>query len=187
MGRNVVDVGIPPFADLLAATDLVQRNDSVCRLRLEVRRRVVERDVPVFADADAGKVDRALADRSLQPRAFSGRVGRIAADKGKVFHRAGQLRQQAFSQEAAKRRRMVCLQSDVFVEVEPMHLRPVDPAVRDERLEELELAGGGGEDDPRLAALRDRRDDLRGGGLRRKASHSFLRLCNSYLHFSLSY
>ena len=58
MGRNVVDVGIPPFADLLAATDLVQCNDSVCRLRLEVRRRIVERDVPVFADADTGKVDK---------------------------------------------------------------------------------------------------------------------------------
>ena len=134
MRRDGVEARIPALADLLAAAGLVERDDRVGGLRPEVGGRVVEGDVPVLADADAGEVDRRLADRRLEPRALGGRVRGVAADELEGAGRAGELREQPLAQESSERRGVVGGEPDVFVEVEAADLRPVDPVVREERL-----------------------------------------------------
>ena len=71
--RHLVDRGEPAFAHLLAPARLVQLHDEVRALGDEVRRRIVEREMSVLADADKGDVDRGRRDRT------AGRVGNRAA------------------------------------------------------------------------------------------------------------
>ena len=63
---------------------------------------------------------------------------------------------------------MVGGQADVLVEVEHLHLVPVDVAVRGQGLEELELGGAGRHQDPRVAVRRDGAGDGGRGLLSRR-------------------
>ena len=47
---NSVEILEPAFADLLEATRVVQGDDDVGFFRIEIGGRIVERDVPIFAD-----------------------------------------------------------------------------------------------------------------------------------------
>ena len=57
--RNLAQTAEPAFADLLAAAGLVEIDDEIRRLCLKISGRIVESQMPIFADADKRNLNRA--------------------------------------------------------------------------------------------------------------------------------
>jgi hypothetical protein len=70
-GWDGFQIGEPTFAHLLAAASLVQVYNDIRVLNLKIGWRVIERQVPVFADADQRQVDRILLQQIPHPATFS--------------------------------------------------------------------------------------------------------------------
>ena len=182
MRGNVVLGGEPALADLLHAALVVQRHDLVGARAVDVRRRVVEREVAVLAYADARDVDRRGADERLKTADLGVGVRRLAVHLVERLHRLGGLGDEALAHVAAERGLVRDGDSDVFVEVEASYLRPVYAGLLDERSQELELARPRGHDDARLAARGDRLPDLVARRLCRGRGHVELVLAYVDLH-----
>jgi len=61
---NVVQLRKPTLADLLPPASLVQSNDKIRHFCLEVSRRIVERQVPIFANATEREIDGSFCYRT---------------------------------------------------------------------------------------------------------------------------
>ena len=71
--RHIVERREPTFAQLLAAAGVVELDDQVGFFGFEIGRRIVEREVAIFADADKGNVDRMPANDLGHAAAFGSR------------------------------------------------------------------------------------------------------------------
>ena len=67
MPRNFRNVGEPPFIDLLATAGLVELHNQIWVFSLEIRGRIVERNMAIFTEAD----ERNIHGRGLQFSAYA--------------------------------------------------------------------------------------------------------------------
>ncbi len=156
VGGHVVARSEPTLADLLVAALVIERNNLVGALAVNVGRRIVEREVTVFTDADTSDVDRGDADKRFKTGDFSLGIGGFAVDLIENLQRLRSLSDETLAHVAAEGRLVLDRNANILVEMEAGNLRPVDAGLLDERLEELELARAGGDDDARFASQRDR-------------------------------
>jgi hypothetical protein len=69
------------FANLLAPAGIIQADDLHRQRVVEVRhRRVVEADVPVFADSDEARIDGGLGEQVAISTAFRVQIPRVTVD-----------------------------------------------------------------------------------------------------------
>src|SRR5690606_6705871 len=142
---------------------------------------LVEREVPVLADAHADEVERRLAQQRLVPRGLGLGVGCVALD---VVDGGGRERLlDALADPAAERRGVVGVDADVLVDVERGDVVPRDVLLA-QRLDERELRVAGGDDDARVPARLDGRADRLGRPL--GLGHTHLTLRGVHLHGELS-
>ncbi len=117
----------------------------------------------VLTDPDESHVHRVLAKPPARLAADDVRIALaveevIGGDPGRL--------DEPLEQESTEARRMLEGQTDVLVEMEHLHLVPLDAWLADQPLEERDLRRAGGRDDPRASAPRDRHPDP-GGSVRR--------------------
>src|SRR5262249_29383984 len=122
----------------------------------KVRRRVVERQMSIFADADEGYVNRRRAD--LFANALANLI-RMAFPIPQVIISQSPPFDQTFEQVFAKARRMSDRQTDVLIEVDHLDFRPVNAGRFRQGAQKLELRRAGRGDDARARSLGDRADD----------------------------
>lgn len=143
---NILQGLEPPLAHLLLLAPLVQLHHLVGKVGLEVGRRVVEGDMGVLPDADDPHV------HHLPPQ-FGTQGGdvllHIALPVDEVGGLQVHLGYEALLQVLAEACDVALAQLHILVQVEHLHLAPVDGLLR-QGLHRLELARPGGEDDPRL-------------------------------------
>src|SRR5205814_1654762 len=93
--------------------------------RLKIRRRIVEGDVPILADADKRDIDIVLRDDLAEPAAFRLRV-LLRVDKMKRRQRKRKLADETLPQIFSKTRAVRDRQADVFIEMKPRHAIPAN-------------------------------------------------------------
>ena len=177
--RHLVDRGEPSLAHLLTPARLVQLHDEVWALGQEVCRRIVEGEMPVLADADKGDIDRG------RPNRIAGRVGnrpRVVLAVEQVVRQDARRTDQPLEQIPAEARGMVHRETDVLVEVEHLHPRPVDPGRGHQRLEEFDLRRASRRDDARPRLRREHIGEDARRVRRRRAAHRLTVDERLYLH-----
>src|SRR5690242_668269 len=80
LSRNFGNAFEPTLTDLLLATCVVEVNDDVWFVDLEIRRRIIECEVSVFADADERYVNSLLRNQLTNASTFVTNVTRLAID-----------------------------------------------------------------------------------------------------------
>lgn len=137
---NLVKAPKTAVVDLLLPADRVQRNGfhlyGVGKIR---RPRVVEGDVPIFADSHADQVYGVLLQEFLVPGALSGKVGGVSIEVIDVFKR--KFFKNPLPQKVPEALRRITRQASVFVHVEAVDPRPVDTGKGNEHLQHLVLLG----------------------------------------------
>ena len=114
--RDLGEAGEVAFTDLLAATGLVERH-HVDRVRGgEIGWRVIEGEVPVFADADAGDVDAAGRQQGGVAATLLLRVGGGAVEQVDGTEREEV--EEPLAQVAPEARRVLRREPEILVEVE---------------------------------------------------------------------
>ena len=120
---DIGEVGEPSLIHLLLSASLVQFHNQVGLRGLKIRRRIVEREVRVFADARESKINRS----GLQFRANLVRYRfRIELAVQKMVLCDSRFVNEALEQIFAKARRMRHRQADVFVQMEKFDTTPIE-------------------------------------------------------------
>ena len=135
-GGYLVSRGEPAFADLLLPALSVERHNQVWLLGVEVRRRIVERQVAILANPDKRHVDGRLGE--LAANAL-GDAGGVLFPIEQMIPGDARLGDEAIEEVFAKTGGMIDRQADVLVQVEHLHARPVDGGRRGKRLQKVEL------------------------------------------------
>ena len=161
--RHLVKARKPAFAYLLKPTRLIQCDDNIGRVGFKVGRRIVESEVPVFADADECHVNRVLRDNLVKPFAFGLRIVGFTVEE---MHcpRMHDIHKPLL-QILAETGRMRLWNPDVFVQVEHRRLVPVNGGIRSERGEEIELRCPRRDDEIRVSVGADCFLQFRAGGV----------------------
>ena len=121
--RNGIEAGKTAVIHLLLTTGGVERDDFYQAFVVKIcDRRIIERDVTIFTDAEAHEIDRHLRKKLSVSLAFPFRMF-VRTDE---MHGAwrGNMCEQMFAQITAKALRMLPAQADVFVHVKYDHLAP---------------------------------------------------------------
>ncbi len=126
--RNGVEGREPSLAELLAPAGVVERYHDVGIVDLEIGRRIVEGEVRVLADADAGDVDLGRGQQGGVAAALLLRVGGVAVEQ--VDGAEGQAVEEPLAQVAPEAGRVPLGEPEVLVEVEGGDAPPVDPLGR---------------------------------------------------------
>src|SRR5450631_1430127 len=156
------EVTKPSFAYLLLAARLVQVHEDVRFFRGEIRGRIVERDVSVFADAEKCDVDGCGRQLLAYLASYGRGISVVAVDLVKIDDSG--LANQVLHQELAETCGVSDGQADVLVEVKGFDFGPVDVRRCREGVQEVELRCARGGDDAGVGAVGDRAADG-GGGL----------------------
>src|SRR5881275_1837506 len=161
---NVREVREPGLSHLLAAAGLIQVNDEIAFFGLEIRRRVIERQMAILADSDKGDVNRCCGQLL---RDFANRLRNISVTLKKVilvnFSFPNQTLEEVFPKAGGMRR----WQADVFIQVKHLNARPLDAGHSGQSVEKLELRGARRGNDSRPAAFLYCLAEGNGGLLRR--------------------
>jgi hypothetical protein len=163
----------------LTPARLVQLNDEIWALGEEVCRGIVEGEMTVLADTDKGDIDWGRRNRS------PGRVGnrpRVMFAVEEVVSRDARRPNQPLAQIPAEARRMLHRETDVLVEVEHLHPRPVDPWRGHQRLEKFDLRSTSRRDDARQRLRREHIDEDARRVRRRRVAHRLTIDERLYLH-----
>ena len=70
LGRNFLQALEPTFSNLLLATRVIKVNDNVRLICIEVRRRIVKCEVPVFTNTYQGDINRIVLNKISQSLTF---------------------------------------------------------------------------------------------------------------------
>ena len=112
---HFVQISEPSLAHLLQSASMVKRHGDVRLFRVEIGGRIVECDVPIFANAQKRDINRCRANRLAHA---PNNLGGIFASIKQVRVRDARLRNQAFLKEFAEARRMRHGQTDVLIQME---------------------------------------------------------------------
>src|SRR5882724_10531041 len=124
--RNRVEIFEPAFGDLLGAAGVVEGNNDVGIFGVKIGRGIVEGNVPIFADAEKGDVNRRRSD------GFAGALddsGGILTSVEKVIVDDAGLRNQALLEEFAEAGGVRHGEAYVFVKMEESDELPVDAGI----------------------------------------------------------
>src|SRR5215472_3883367 len=176
---NICQSRKPSFSKLLPAAGVIEINDQVRRLCVKVRRRIVERKMPILADANKGKINRRLCKRRTRFRDYlcrrPGSVQKVIVPYSCLFN-------ESLAKIAAKARRMILPNADIFIQMEHFHLVPLDSWLSGKRLEKLELRGHSGCDQPRISSFLYRLTQQAMRPVRRRLGELVLRRKDGKLH-----
>ena len=158
---------------MLPAAGFIQLEYEVRLVGVEVRGRVVERQVAVLPDAAEADRHGVVGDDAAHALGLG--LGVVLGVE--VVERrdgVGQLAVEAFPEVLPEARGVGDGQADVFVEVEHGDAVPVEVGLGDQGLEHLELGSAGGDDDAGLAVSVEGVAELGGSVGGRGAAHGGL-------------
>src|SRR5215469_16167916 len=150
---NFRNLAKPALSDLLAAAGFIQFDDQEWLLGLEIRGRIVERQMPVFADANKRNVHLSQAQLFAST---ANHLVRFAFAVEQVIARYAHLVDQPVKKVSAKARRMRRRQADIFVQMKHLDVLPGNIGRCRERVEKFELRRSRCRDDPGAAEFLDR-------------------------------
>src|SRR5579862_2881879 len=135
-------VGKPSFSDLLLPASLIQIHNDIGLFHLEIRRRVIERDVPVFTDSEECNVNRGGGQRPSHHSGNLGGIGGVSLEQV-VLGDSG-LQHQLLHQHLAEAAGMRDRQTNILVQVKCLHPAPVQTGDFGKRIQKSRLRGRGG-------------------------------------------
>ena len=150
---NVRNLAKPALADLLSAAGFIELDNREWLLGLEIRGRIVERQMPVFADAHERNVR--LPQFQLFACSANHLVG-FAFAVEQVIVPYTHFVDQALKKVSAEARRMRRREADIFVQMKHLDVLPGNIGHSRERLEKFELRRSRCRDDPGAAKFLDR-------------------------------
>ena len=146
--RYVLQRRKPSLAHLLATAGLIEADSDLGLLSIEVGRRIVEGEVAILTNASKAYIDGLATNSRVETHHFALQVTSTTVDRNELCQGADTT-DKALPEIAAKTRRMIGRDTDIFIKMEDYHLRPVD-VLPDQRVQHFELAGTGCNDDRRV-------------------------------------
>src|SRR5437773_9188742 len=135
----------PALSDLLAQASFIEFDDEVGLFCLEIRRRIVKRQMPVLSDADESNV------RGRRSQSFANAAdnfSRITVAVKQVILRNPHLVNQTFQKILAEAGGMSDWKPNVLIEVKHLHSLPVDVSRIGQRVQKIQLGCSRRRDDP---------------------------------------
>src|SRR2546425_4165126 len=137
LARDLLGTAKPSFTDLLAPASLIKCHDDVRFFSIKIGRGIVERQMPVLAYADKGRINCLATNQFSQTTTLYRRISSIPVHDMKCPWMY--MAHDAFVKILPKTRRMRFGKSDILVQMKEGGLGPINIRLLNQGLEKFKL------------------------------------------------